>query len=165
MKSFLTSLSVLLCLTVGLPAEAKRKQGARRPLPSPVRCDSASFMYMKGGVRLIGHVYEFYLSTSVPNIILDSVWFGATPVPCDVYALPEGLPVDTAKKAGRYLLKVNRDLYRNFPDMTDSTEAFRRFRPPFVFKGDAMLMYRYKGKRYFLPVYHIEQRYDKLLRQ
>jgi hypothetical protein len=151
---------LFLCLLLSaLCTEAKPRMKKARVPAVLLQCDSAAFTYRKSGVRLIGHVYSFHVRTLVPGVQIDSVWFGAAPVPCDVYDA-RGVQCDTLKKKGVALLKANRDLYRMFPDQTDSTEVARNFRPPFPFRSEAVLMYRYKGKRYYLPVNGIGQRYD-----
>ena len=163
MKQFILLLT--LCASLYLQVDAqKRKRTNRKALPA-VRYESGFYTYKKGGVRLIGNVYEFTLRTNYPNVILDSVWFGATPVPCDAYDANTGMKVDTAKTPGLYLVKANKDLYRFFSEKIDSTEAAAQFKAPFTFSSDACIMYTYKGKRYYLPVSGMEQRKDKPLRQ
>lgn len=154
-----------ICIGVTLQADAqKRKKTSRKALPA-VRYESGFYTYKKGGVRLIGHVYEITVRTNYPNVVMDSVWFGATPVPCDVYDANTGMKVDTAKSPGLYLIKANKDLYRLFSEKIDSTEAASRFRAPFRFSSDAYIMFTYKGKRSYLPISGMEQRKDKPLRQ
>ena len=163
MKITLWILSI--CLLLAQPSMAqKRKKVKNKPLPA-ARYESGFYTYRKGGVRLIGHVYEFTIRTYYPDVILDSVWFGATPVPCDMYNLATGMKADTATTPGLYLVKANKDLYRFFSHHIDSTEAAQLFKAPFKFTGDAHLMYKLKGKRYYLPVSDMEERQDKPLRQ
>lgn len=155
----------LLCLFIGVMVIAqKKKRIKRKPLPA-VRYETGHFTYRKGGVRIIGHVYEFTIRTYYPNIVLDSVWFGATPVPCDVYNSTNGQKIDTAKMPGIYIVKANKDLYRNFSNQIDSSIAANNFKAPFHFMSDAYIMYLHKGKRNYLPASGLEQRADKPLRQ
>jgi hypothetical protein len=122
------------------------------------------YSHVAGGVRIVGDVYELTIKTNVDNVIIDKVWFGATPVPCDVYSMETNYRVDTASKKGTYLVKANKNLYRNFYYQIDSSEAAQSFRPPFIFKGDAIVMYTYKGKRYYKSVSGVEQHEAKKYR-
>jgi hypothetical protein len=163
MKQFIFILAI--CIGFQSLAHAqKRKRSSRKPIPA-VRFESGFYTYKRGGVRMIGNVYEITLRTYYPNVIFDSVWFGATPVPCDVYEATTGVKADTAKKPGLYVVKANRDLYRFFSEKIDSTQAARTFKAPYAFSSEAYVMYLYKGKRYFLPISGFEERKDKPLRQ
>lgn len=160
-----TILLLTICLSFLMPSQAqKRKKKNRKPVPA-VRFESGFFTYRKGGVRLIGNVYEFTLRTYYSNVVFDSVWFGATPVPCDLYDANTGIKTDTAKTPGLYLVKANRDLYRLFYEKVDSTQAAARYKAPYKFSSEAYVMYMYQGKRYYLPISNLEERKDKPLRQ
>lgn len=165
MKKILFVILPLVLITTLLFAQQKKRKSKSKPKTEHIKYLSGFYSNQKGGVRIIGNVFEMSLQTNVSNIIIDSVWFGATPVPCDVYSMETNYKVDTAKKVGRYLLKVNKNLYRNFYYKIDSSEAARNFKAPFEFYSDAIIMYRYKGKRYYQPVYNIEYRIPKDLRQ
>ncbi len=159
---------LLLCFMFISPmafAQKKKKRKKRNTPTEYVKYVSGFYTYQKGGVRIIGDVYELILKTNVDQIIIDSVWFGATPVPCDVYSMNTSYKTDTAHSKGEYLLKVNKNLYRNFYYQIDSSAAATAFNVPFNYYSDAIVMYRYKGKRYYMPIYGIEKKPMKQLRQ
>jgi hypothetical protein len=159
---------ILLCLFMTLKSDAQHKRKIKKSTKAPVSAITMGetfFTDIKGGVRFVGRVYEMNIQTNVPNLIIDSVWFGATPVPCDVYDMSTTYKVDTLKQKGKYLIKANRDLYKYFSERVDSTIAAATFKRPFPFDGDAVLFYKQDGKRNYFIVRHIEQRPMKHYRQ
>jgi hypothetical protein len=163
-NTFLLLLSFLFLSSVAFAQKKKKRKKTYSPIEY-VNYVSGFYTYQKGGVRIIGDVYELTLKTNADNIIIDSVWFGATPVPCDVYSMETNYKTDTAKTKGTYLLKVNKNLYRNFYYQIDSSAAAAAFKAPFKYYSDALVMYLYKGKRYYMPIYGIEKKPMKQLRQ
>ncbi len=151
-----------LCLALGLLYVEAKPRTKRSKTPTVLlQCDLATYTYRKSGVRLIGHVYSFHVKSMAPGLIIDSVWFGATPVPCDVYDAT-GQPADTLKRPGAFLIKANRDLYRLFPEQADSSTAARTFRTPFAYPGQPVIMYWYKGKRGYVKVKGVEERRERV---
>ncbi|MBP6623932.1 MAG: hypothetical protein KA198_02095 [Chitinophagaceae bacterium] len=126
---------------------------------------SSYYSWRSRGIGPIGNVYEFNITTLFDQIILDSVWFGNTPVPCDVFNMSTTYRVDTAIKKGSYQIKANKNLYRYFNHMIDSSERAKSFVEPFPFQGEAVICYKYKGKRYYKIIYTAENRPDKQMRQ
>lgn len=128
---------VSLCCCVALQA---RKQKAA------VKYLSGTMIHAYDSLRKVGDVYDFQVQTFKPNIYFTAVWFGATPVRCDVYEQQTNYRTDTARKPGLYHLSVNKDLYKNFPSSFDSTQAFPAFQQPFSFRGEAIILYTERGK-------------------
>ncbi len=126
---------------------------------------SSYYSWRIKGIGPIGNVYEFNITTLFDQIIFESVWFGNTPVPCDVYNMATTYRADTAIKKGNYQIKANKNLYRYFNHMIDSTERANSFVAPFPFEGEAVICYLYKGKRYYKVVKTAENRPDKQMRQ
>jgi len=103
-------------------------------------------MYATNNGKEVGRIYSFEIETRKPGIQIREVWFGNTPVPCDVYRSGQSVRCDSMLSPGFYTVRVNRDLFRNYPTQTDSTQAARQFKKPFSFRGDAVLLVQYKGK-------------------
>jgi hypothetical protein len=118
---------------------------------------SGTFSMNESSIRKVGNVYELIINTLTENVLLDSVWFGATPVPCDLLETKTRHKIEKASEKGTYIVRANRNLYENFPGQTDSTQAYKNFKPPFRFKGDAVIMYKVKGKRYYTIAYQVKQ--------
>ena len=130
-------LIVLLCCCVSV--QARKKNVAVKYL-------GGTMIHAYDSLRKVGDVYDFQVQTFKPNIYFSAVWFGATPVRCDVYEQPTNYRTDTARKPGLYHLSVNKDLYKNFPSSFDSTRAFPSFQPPLSFRGEAIILYAERGK-------------------
>ena len=128
---------VLLCYCITV--QARKKNAAVKYL-------GGTMIHAYDSLRKVGDVYDFQVQTFKPNIYFTAVWFGATPVRCDVYEQPTNYRTDTARKPGLYHLSVNKDLYKNFPSSFDSTRAFPSFQPPISFRGEAIILYTERGK-------------------
>jgi hypothetical protein len=126
--------------------------------------ENSFYTFVDRGIKLTGNVYEFTIRTKKPKVVIDSVWFGATPVKCDIYQNGNRLMSDTLQSAGMYTVKANKDLYKNFYPASDSTEAYKKFKPPFAFRSQAAIFYFFKGKRYYETVCGIPQHEAKPLR-
>lgn len=136
---------------------------AHKPKRKQLRCIDATYSNIDG-IRKVGRVYEFLVETRREGILIDSVWFGATPVPCDVHDPVSRLRINKPLRKGQYLVRANRDLYANYPADYDSSLAFQRFVPPFNFRGTACLMFYVKGKRGYTPVMQARKVEGKQLR-
>lgn len=112
----------------------------------------------------IGRIYEFIVTVRKAPLIIDSIWFGATPVPCDIYASGSTQRMTSIEKPGQYRISANRDLFRYFTK-TDSTLVGQWFKPPFRFRGHAVLMYKFRGKRNYIVVQKASKRPPKKLRK
>jgi len=141
---------VPLCLLMSLSLMAFSKKKKCRH----VKYVSGTYSENRNGNRDIGRVYELTIKTLSGNVIADSVWFGYTPVPCDLLESATKHKTDTATQKGLYIVRVNRDLYANFSQQVDSGKAYT---PAYTFRGDAVIMYTQNGKRYFLPVYDVKK--------
>lgn len=123
------------------------------------------FSYVHNNIRTVGNIYELTVFVNANDVTIDSAWFGATPVPCDVYETKTLQRVSPPVMRGKYLIKANRDLYANFYRNIDSTFAYNHFVAPFPFKGEFVIMYSYKGKRYYKTIKAIEQKEQKRMRE
>ncbi len=154
----LTSLFLLL-LMISLGFELQAKKAA-----SPIRFQAGIYRYVQQPNRIIGHVYEFKVWVN-ETITIDSVWFGSVPVPCDVYN-EKGKKIESSiSQRGYYIIKANKDLYKNFSAQYDSTEVAKNFKPPFKFSGKAIVFYHHQGKREYLKINKVKQEASKPLRQ
>lgn len=122
------------------------------------------YSFVQNQTKTTGNIFELTISTKVTDITIDSVWFGATPVPCDVYETKTLHRVAQPLTKGEYLIKANKNLYENFYRNVDSTTAFKAFSAPFAFRGEVIIMYQYKGKRYYKSISKVEKRIQKQLR-
>lgn len=112
----------------------------------------------------IGRIYEFLIEVRKAPLIIDSIWFGATPVPCDLYPSGRTQRITRIEKAGKYRISANRDLFRYFTK-TDSTLVWQWFKPPFRFRGHAVLMYKFRDQRNYVVVQKASKRIPKKLRK
>jgi hypothetical protein len=112
----------------------------------------------------IGRIYEFMVEVRKAPLIIDSIWFGATPVPCDIYPSGSTQRITSIEKAGQFRISANRDLFRYFTK-TDSTLVGQWFKPPFRFRGHAVLMYKFRDKRNYVVVQKASIRIPKKLRK
>lgn len=135
----------------------------QKPKRNVLRCIDATYSNIEG-IRKVGNVYEFMVEVRKNDILIDSVWFGTTPVPCDVHDLSTGHRIRQKLPRGRYMVRANRDLYINYAAEYDSTAAFQRFVPPFNFRATAYLMYQSKGKRGYALVRQARKVTGKQLR-
>ncbi len=149
MKNMLMS---ILMLSAIFPASAMKKKQQK-----PLTYLSGTYSINEGPVRKVGTIYELKISTKEENITVDSVWFGATPVPCDLLETKTRHKIDKAVEKGTYIVRANKNLYENFHAQVDSTSSYKSFKRPFAFKGDAVIMYKVKGKRYYTPVTKVKQ--------
>jgi len=146
-------LFILFVFLFSLNAQANKKRKSR----DHISVLKSTYSTNLGGIRKVGDVYEFTIKTLSPNIIIDSVWFGSTPVPCDLFEIKKKTKIEKTTIKGEYLVRTNKDLYTNFSKQIDSTEAFNNFKPPFLFKGVAIIMYKVNGKRYYKTVNSVMQ--------
>lgn len=112
-----------------------------------MKCNLVTYTNVASKTRTTGRIYRFQMAVFMPNIKIDQVWFGDTPVPCEVYKMPGRIRVDTCLLAGNYLVEANRDLYKNFSTKYDSTEMMKNFHPKKTFSGEAVIWYWQKGLR------------------
>lgn len=124
---------------------------------SDIKVVSATYSNNDNTVRKVGNVYQFTIQTYVDNITVDSVWFGATPVPCNILSIKTKERLAKAEKKGRYMVQVNRNLYANFPQQADSTKAALMFKAPFAFRGKAVLFYMKNGVRMYEVVNQVKE--------
>lgn len=141
MKTFIIT---LCCCVSILPAFAFKKKEKEL-----LRVVSSVYYNQNTKIRKVGTIYEITIQTMFENVTIDSVWFGATPVPCDLLETSKKHRVTIAKDKGTYIVKANKNLYANYPQQVDSTEAYKNFVAPFSFNADAVIMYKVNGKRYY----------------
>ena len=153
-------IAVLLCCCLHKLTAKKRKMISREI----VTCQSACFRFVHNNIRTVGNIYELEITVNADGVTIDSAWFGATPVPCDVYETRTLQRLAAPVSRGKYLVKANRDLYQHFFRNIDSTFAYEHFSAPFPFKGEMILLYSYKGKRYYKTIYSIVEKPQKPLR-
>lgn len=154
-------LLLLMLLTLTGFAHKKKAKPRNREL---ITYTGGSYSFVNNNIRIVGNIYELSITTNVEGIKIDSVWFGNTPVPCDVYETKTMHRVFTPLPHGRYLVKANKDLYKYFYRSIDSSYAYEQFVPPIYFKGELVLMYLYKGKRYYKTINAVEQKPQKGMR-
>ncbi len=142
-------------------AIAKKRKSMQREW---ISYQSGFFSFVHNNHKTTGNIYELSIQVNTNGVIIDSVWFGATPVPCDVYEIKTMQRIAPPISKGKYLIKANKNLYENFYRSIDSSFAYNHFIAPFPFAGELVIMYVYKGKRYFKSVKQIEQRAQKPLR-
>lgn len=147
-----------ICIALALYTSASHKLKRRL-----LHCTDATYSDIHD-IRKVGRVYEFMVQARKDGILIDSVWFGATPVPCDVYDIRTRQRIRHSLRKGQYMVRANRDLYANYPAEYDSVAAFRRFVAPFAFRGTACLMYSAKGKRGYTVVQEAKKVEGKQLR-
>ena len=143
---------LLLMIATALSSVAMKRKATHY-----VEYISGTFSNNEGTIRKVGCVYEFVISTRTDNVMIDSVWFGATPVPCDLLEIKTRHKTDLANVKGLYIVRANKDIYKNFNAQIDSTSSYAAFKAPFVFKGDAVIMYKVNGKRYYVNVMNVTE--------
>lgn len=131
---------------------AKKKKQVR-----DIKVVNATYSNNDNSIRKVGNVYQFTIQTNVNNITIDSVWFGATPIPCNILSIKTKERLTTAEKKGKYMVQVNRNLYANFPQQADSTKAATLFKAPFAFRGKAVLFYKKNGIRMYEIVNQVKE--------
>ena len=141
---------------------AKKRKSVAKEI---VSYQNGFYSFVHNNIRTVGNIYELKINVLANNVSIDSVWFGATPVPCDVYETRTLQRVSSPVLKGQYLVKANRNLYENFYRNIDSTFAYNQFVPPFPFKGALVIMYTYQGKKYYKVVNEIEERAQKQMRE
>lgn len=114
--------------------------------------------------RNIGREYEFVIKVLQDDIRIDSVWFGATPVPCDVWNEKKTQRVVQLVKNETCRISCNRDLYRYFSDRYDSTKI-PAFQAPFQFQGEAVILYHRNSKAITYKVFKIRRKAPQKTRQ
>ena len=140
--------------------QAKKKRSKTKDL----LIEKVEFVNVLNHVRNKGRIYEIIIQTNKNDLTIDSIWFGATPVPCDVYDIQKQEKQNGKLPIGKYTIKVNQDLYKYFSNQIDSTQAFLRFKAPSKLQGLFMIMYLDKTKRKFFPVYQAKEAAQKPLR-
>ncbi len=121
---------------------------------------SGFYTYQERNQKPIGNIYEITIKVNKDNIIIDSLWFDGKPVPCDVYETQKLQRVTKIEKNKTYLIKGNKDLYRNF-----YPEIYKKEYADVAHDWQINILYLYKGKRYFLPLKKIEKREAKGMRK
>ena len=129
-----------------------------------IQYKKGSYSFVQNIRKITGNIYTLEIETCKPNLIIDSVWFGGTPIPCDVYEPKQMHKATVPLQKGTYIIKANKDLYKNFYKNIDSTQAFKTFVSPFAFSAQAYIMYLYKNKRYYLPIKNVAIKEQKQTR-
>lgn len=159
-RIFLMTLLLHICCFEN--AVAKKRKALQREF---ISYQSGFYSFVHTNRKTTGNIYEVNIQVLANGVLIDSVWFGATPVPCDLYEMKTLQRVTSPVNRGRYLIKANKDLYANFYRNIDSTFAYNHFVEPFPFKADLVIMYQYNGKRYYKSIKNIEQRPQKSMRE
>lgn len=120
---------------------------------------SGFYTYQERNQKPIGDIYEITIKVKKDNIVLDSVWFDEKLVPCDVYETQKLQKITKVEKNKTYLIKANKDLYKNF-----YPEIYKLEYADAAHDWQINIMYLYKGKRYYLPLKNIEKREQKQTR-
>jgi len=120
---------------------------------------SGFYAYHERPQKAIGDIYEITLKVNKDNIIIDSLWFDEKPVPCDVYETQKLQRVSKIEKNKPYLIKGNKDLYKNF-----YPEIYKKEYADVAHDWQVNILYLYKGKRYFLPLKNIVKKDAKPMR-
>ncbi|HMN32424.1 MAG TPA: hypothetical protein PKA54_03560 [Chitinophagaceae bacterium] len=136
----------------------------KRKIKENISIEKAERMIASNHVRNKGRIYEIVVNTKMKNIIIDSLWFGATPVPCDVYDFATQQKQVGKLPVGKYLIRANQDLYKNYSNQIDSTSAYIQFQAPTIMKGILMIMYWENTNRKYMPIYHVTDKPQKPLR-
>lgn len=136
---------------------------AQKKSKKPIVCTESFYTYRERNKRIIGNVYEFKIQVNALPYHVNYVWFGATPIPCDVYELKTNNRIDSIRSKGIYWVRCNKDLYKNFPTQ-DSIVLAKEFKAPYPYKGGAILVGTYKKERHLLWVKSSPQRPAKGLR-
>lgn len=139
MKTWVVAIG-LLTFSVGLASAGKKKNKCLQLI-------SGTYSETNGPTRKIGTIYEFDIKTVCGNIKIDSVWFGSTPVPCDVIQLNTRSKVDSCLTPSLYRIRANKDLYKHFTRQYDSTTIYKNFVAPMPFQGEAIIFYIINGQR------------------
>jgi hypothetical protein len=124
----LVLLSMICCTLYSVSAKAKRNRD--------IQLLQSYYTDLATTPRKAGFIYEFEVKALRKNIVIDSIWLGATPVPCDVINKST----------------TNRDLYKLYPDRYDSLQAAKNFHPPMSFQGVAIICYTVNSKRKYFVV-------------
>lgn len=157
----LFSLLVLFCLVSQDNFAAKKRKSFHKEI---VSYQSGFYSFVHNYRKTTGNIYELNITVNANGVVLDSVWFGATPVPCDVYETKTLQRISSPLSKGKYLLKANRNLYENFYRNIDSSFAYNHFVPPFMYKYALVIMYSFNGKRYYKTINYVEERPQKQTR-
>lgn len=118
------------------------------------------YSYQERPQKAIGDIYEITIKVKKDNIIIDSLWFDEKPVPCDVYETQKLQRVTKLEKNKTYLIKGNKNLYKNF-----YPEIYKKEYADVAHDWQVNILYLYKGKRYFLPLKNIEKKEAKGMRK
>lgn len=154
MRLFLFAILILGC----------SKLNAQKPSKKAVQCMESFYTYQERNNRTIGDVYEFKIKINALPCHIKYVWFGATPVPCDIYDSKTNNRIDSLRSKGTYWVRCNKDLYKNFPNQ-DSTVLAKEFKAPYPYKGGAVLIGTYKKAEVLVWVKSSPQKPAKSLRR
>jgi hypothetical protein len=121
---------------------------------------SGFYTYQERNKKSIGNIYEITIKIKKDNITIDSVWFDEKLVPCDVYETQKLQKVTKIEKNKTYLIKANKDLYKNF-----YPEIYKMEYADVAHDWQINILYLYKGKRYFLPLKNIVKKEVKPMRE
>ncbi len=145
MKKLVLTLLIISVFFSELSAKKKKTKDA-------IKFVSGVYSTNDSSIRKVGDVYVLMVKTLAENVVFDSVWFGATPVPCDLLDAKTNHKIGSSGLKGTYIVRANKNLYANFHTDIDSTTAYKNFNAPFPFKGDAVIMYKVNGVRYYKVV-------------
>lgn len=155
---------IFFCLFISLPFFVLANKKKKKQSIENIHIESVLFTNNHNSVRNKGRIYEIKLQTKTDGILIDSIWFGSTPVPCDIYQSNTYQRTQGSLPKGNYIIKANQDLYKNFSHTIDSSEASQNFIQPFTFKGIAVLMYLQAGKRNYKIIKYAKEISPKPLR-
>lgn len=131
----------------------------------PINVINTSYSYVYNAYKTTGNIYEIEIQTKYNNLVIDSVWFGATPVPCDVYDKKNGQRIYDPLPPGTYIVKANKDLYKYFYRNIDSSYAYTHFVAPFTFNGACVILYTFNNKRMYHTILNVTEKPQKQLRE
>lgn len=153
---------IILLLLVPVIALAQKRKKIKK---EPITVINTTYSYVHNAYKTTGDIYEIEIQTKYNNIVIDSIWFGATPVPCDIYDKKNGQRIFDPLAPGLYMIKANKDLYKYFYRNIDSTTAYQRFVPPFTFNAVCVIFYKYNNKRMYYTILNATEKPQKQLRE
>ena len=154
MKKYWILSLLLIFMSLFETSQAKRKSIRKKPTQNVwLELKDASYTKpTKGIIGNTGLAYTFTVKTLAKNILIDSVWFGEKPVPCDLYQDVNDFKIEKTKEPGLYFVKANKYYYEILQERQSTKTNTKSYKAPFPFKGEAFIMYRLNGKRYYAPV-------------
>lgn len=157
-----TFIIFLLVLPMILLGQKRKKIKIKK---EPINVINTTYSYVYNAYKTTGNIYEIEIQTKYNNIVVDSVWFGATPVPCDIYDKKNGQRIFDPLTAGQYVIKANKDLYKYFYRNIDSSYAYAHFVAPFTFNAVCIIFYKYNNKRMYYTIHNATEKPQKQLRE